>query len=101
MAGYTIVRLNGSIKDIFTDWIYKAFPDRAEKVLHQIADCHGGQLNDSRHGTRMSGEGKVAESIKQLFKMSRNRYMKNRDCYELDLSLFERPIQIKKQLSLF
>ena len=31
-AGYTIVRLNGSIAEIFKDWIYKNFPDRAEKV---------------------------------------------------------------------
>src|SRR5476651_2043429 len=30
-AGFTMVRLNGSIGDIFTDWIYKAFPDKAEK----------------------------------------------------------------------
>jgi len=28
-AGFTIVRLNGSISEIFSDWIYKAFPDRA------------------------------------------------------------------------
>ena len=37
-AAYTIVRLNGSIGDIFTDWIHKTFPDKAEKVLHQIAE---------------------------------------------------------------
>jgi DNA repair photolyase len=35
-AGFTIVRLNGSIAEIFTDWIHKAFPDRAEKVLNMI-----------------------------------------------------------------
>src|SRR5207244_1306737 len=67
-AGYTIVRLNGAIGQIFTDWINKTFPDKADKVLHQIAEAHGGQLNDSRFGVRMRGEGKIAESIKQLFK---------------------------------
>src|SRR5690606_30413968 len=30
-ASYTIVRLNGSIADIFKDWAYKNYPDRAEK----------------------------------------------------------------------
>ncbi|HSI91569.1 MAG TPA: PA0069 family radical SAM protein, partial [Adhaeribacter sp.] len=59
-AAYTIVRLNGSIGKIFEDWLRKAFPDRAEKVLYQIADCHGGQLNDSRFGTRITGEGNFA-----------------------------------------
>ncbi|WP_237586929.1 PA0069 family radical SAM protein [Pontibacter russatus] len=54
-AAYTIVRLNGSVGPIFEDWIRQTFPDRAEKVLKQIADCHGGQMNDSRFGTRMRG----------------------------------------------
>src|SRR6185312_12836381 len=31
-AGFTMVRLKGSIAEIFTDWIHKAVPDRAEKV---------------------------------------------------------------------
>src|ERR1700734_2699658 len=69
-AGFTIVRLNGSISEIFDDWLHKAYPDRAEKVLNMIKDCHGGQLNDSRFGTRMSGEGNIAASIHQLFKMA-------------------------------
>ena len=54
-AGYTIVRLNGSIKDIFTDWIYKSFPNRADKVFNQIAEVNGGGLNDSRFSKRMRG----------------------------------------------
>ncbi|WP_347156912.1 PA0069 family radical SAM protein [Pontibacter chitinilyticus] len=77
-AAYTIVRLNGSIGPIFEDWIRQAFPDKAEKVLHQIADCHGGQLNDSRFGTRMRGEGKFAEIIGNLFRMSKKKYMAGR-----------------------
>jgi len=40
-VGYTIVRLNGSIGAIFTDWIKKTMPDRAEKVLNQIESVHG------------------------------------------------------------
>lgn len=87
-ASFTIVRLNGAIAEIFTDWIYKAFPDRAEKVLHMIADCHGGTLNDSRWGTRMRGEGKVAESIHQLFRISVNRFMKGRSLRPLNFTHF-------------
>ena len=59
-AGYTVVRLNGAIGDIFKDWLYKAFPDRADKVWHQICECHGGSVNDSRWGNRMVGDGKFA-----------------------------------------
>lgn len=89
-AAYTIVRLNGSIKDIFTDWIYKAFPGKAEKVLHHIADCHGGQLNDSRFGVRMRGEGKIADSIAKLFRISVEKYMRDRDMPPYNLELFKR-----------
>lgn len=74
-AGITIVRLNGAISGIFKDWLEKTFPDRAEKVWNQICDCHGGTPNDSRIGTRMGGEGKLAESIMQLFRLYRSRYM--------------------------
>ncbi|HWZ22644.1 MAG TPA: PA0069 family radical SAM protein [Cytophagaceae bacterium] len=98
-AHFTIVRLNGSIAEIFTDWVQKAFPERAEKILHQIAECHGGKLNDSRYGTRMSGEGKTAEAITDLFRLSRKRYMEGREMPDYDLTLFKRPGN--GQMSLF
>jgi DNA repair photolyase len=36
---YTVVRLNGAIGQIFTDWIRKAMPDRAEKVLRKLPNA--------------------------------------------------------------
>ena len=87
-AGYTIVRLNGAIGELFTDWVHKAYPDRAEKVLHSIQSCHGGQLNDSRWGTRMRGEGELAASIRQLFKIAVKRYMPPTPMASLRLDLF-------------
>src|ERR1700710_295024 len=87
-AGFTIVRLNGSIAGIFSDWIHKAFPDRAEKVLNMIRSCHDGNLNDSDFGRRMSGDGNVAESIHQLFRMATNRFMAGREMPPFDYTLF-------------
>ncbi|MGZ3753723.1 MAG: PA0069 family radical SAM protein [Mucilaginibacter sp.] len=87
-AGFTMVRLNGSIAELFTDWINKAYPDRAEKVLNMIRSCHDGKLNDSDFGRRMSGEGHVATSIHQLFKMACNRFLANRDMPEFDFTRF-------------
>lgn len=98
-ASFTMVRLNGSIAALFTDWIYKAYPDRAEKVLNMIAACHDGKLNDSRWGTRMQGDGNLAESIHNLFKISVNRFMPHRQMKELDFSHFA-PAN-GKQLNLF
>lgn len=98
-ASFTLVRLNGAIAEIFTDWIYKAYPDKAEKVLNLIAECHGGKLNDSRWGKRMSGDGKVAESIHRLFQISRNRFMSGRSMKPFNFSHFS-PAD-GKQLNLF
>lgn len=87
-ASHIIVRLNGQVAAIFEDWIRQTFPDRADKVLHQIADCHGGQLNDSRFGTRMRGEGRIAESINQLTNIAKKKYLAGRRMPELDHTLF-------------
>ncbi len=98
-AAYLIVRLNGQIAAIFSDWIQKAFPDKAEKVLHRIAACHGGKLSDSRYGTRMKGEGNVAESIGSLFKISYRKYYGTPKKFEYNLTVFRQPP--KGQLKLF
>ena len=89
-AGYTVVRLNGAVGDIFTDWIVKNFPYRAEKVLNQIKECHGGKLNDSRIGLRMKGEGPIAENIKNLFKISENKYFSSHKLPALSVSHFRK-----------
>ena len=88
-VGYTIVRLNGAIGQIFSDWIRKAMPDRAEKVLHQIESVHGGSLNDSRFGTRMKGEGEFASQVAQQFKIARNLYLRDREKPQLNCKLHE------------
>lgn len=98
-ASFTLIRLNGIIGEVFTDWINKAYPDRANKVLNMIADCHGGKLNDSRWGTRMKGDGKIAESIHLLFNMAVKQHMPAGDLPALNLNHF-RPAS-GKQATLF
>ena len=98
-ASFTLVRLNGAISEIFRDWIYKAYPDRAEKVLHGIASCHDGKLNDSQFGRRMRGDGKLAESIHQLFKLAVAKFMGENRLTTLRTDLFT-PLN-GKQLDLF
>ena len=97
-AAYTMVRLNGSIAEIFSDWIHQAYPNRAEKVLNHIRSCHCGNLNDSRFGPRMRGDGKIADAIAQLFKISKRKYYGNRKMRPLNNALFSAP---GKQMSLF
>lgn len=86
---FTVVRLNGAIGGIFTDWIKKALPDRADKVLHQIEECHGGTLNDSRFGIRSRGEGKIATQIHDLVRLARHTYFKDKSFPGLNHGLHE------------
>ena len=98
-AGYGIVRLNGEIGEIFTDWIHKNYPDRAEKVLNQIAHCHGGKINDSRLGVRMRGEGAIADAIRDLFRLTKKKYFADKVYPPYNLDAFTRPQ--RGQLKLF
>ncbi len=74
-VNYTIVRLNGDVETIFEDWVRKAFPDRADKVMNQIKECHGGKTSDSRFGTRMRGEGQFAMLIKKQMQLARQKFL--------------------------
>ncbi|MFM8742995.1 MAG: PA0069 family radical SAM protein [Cytophagales bacterium] len=89
-AGMTVVRLNGSIGKIFEDWLRKNFPDRFEKVWNQICSMHGGNVNDSNFGRRMSGEGNVADAIHQLFKASKKKYFAGKTMPVYDLTKFRK-----------
>lgn len=89
-AGYTIVRLNGSIENIFKDWLYKNFPERAQKVWNQISAMHGGRVHDSAFGRRMSGEGAYATTIQQLFRMSKKKFFEGKMMPEYSLTKFRK-----------
>jgi DNA repair photolyase len=89
-AGMTVVRLNGSIGKIFEDWLRKNFPDRFEKVWNQICNMHGGTVNDSQFGRRMSGEGNFAEVIHQLFDVSKKKYFAGKKMPPIDLTKFRK-----------
>jgi DNA repair photolyase len=89
-AGMTVVRLNGSIGKIFEDWLRKNFPDRFDKVWNQISALHGGNVNDSQFGRRMSGEGNFADIIHQLFRTSRRKYFHDKSMPPIDLTKFRK-----------
>jgi DNA repair photolyase len=93
-AAYTVVRLNGALGPLFTDWVKQTFPDRADRILNQIADCHGGQLNDSRFSTRISGEGQYAQHIAQLHRIACQKYLAGRRPPQLTTTLFRPAGQI-------
>ena len=96
--GTTIVRLNDTVLPVFKDWIEKAFPTKAEKVLNQIKEAHGGKFEDRRTGTRMRGEGNLVEAIHQTLKIGRQKYFSHPPSIHLATHHFNSK---PNQLSLF
>lgn len=85
---FTVVRLNGHLAVLFEDWLRKTLPDRADRILHQIAECHDGKLNDSRWGKRIKGEGIVGKQIADTVALGKRKYLKGRTLPKLNKELY-------------
>ncbi len=100
-AGYILLRLPLTVRPVFLDWLARTQPEKAERVESRIRATRGGQLSDSRFGTRMRGEGELAEQIRQTFKVFAKKYGLDRKLPPLDASQFCAPRMPTGQLRLF
>ena len=66
-AFLVLLRLPAEVLPVFESRLREAFPDRAAKVLSGLRAMRGGQLRDSRFGSRMQGAGPRWNLIEQLF----------------------------------
>jgi DNA repair photolyase len=89
-AGYILIRLPYSVKDLFAEWLKRELPDRANKVLNTIKSMHNGKLNESEFGKRFTGEGELAETIHELFRLSCKKFKLNKERISLTTGLFRR-----------
>lgn len=87
--GYTLVRLNDTVEPVFVDWLTEHYPDRKEKVLHQIASMHGGKVGEKNVAKRKIGEGNIAEMIHNMFRIAKQKYFAGKKLPPLDVSLFD------------
>ena len=96
-AGFTILRLPYGVKDVFQEWLKLNFPEKLDRIIAAVRAVHGGKLNVSEFGARMSGEGNYADQIHRMFHVFRERlgfgHMR-----ELRTEHFRRPGEV--QLSL-
>jgi DNA repair photolyase len=91
-AGYILVKLPGEVKSIFLDWLHRELPERESKIVNRLREVRGGKLSDSRFGTRMRGEGKVAETIEELFRLTCKKYHLNERIITLSTEHFLRTL---------
>ena len=72
-AGYAALHLPGNAAPVFLARLREAMPGKAAKIESRIREMRHGQLNDSRFGRRMTGEGEYWQNIKSLFRLSAQR----------------------------
>lgn len=66
-AHYVALRLPGSVRDVFLSRLHEKLPLHAARVAARVRDMRCGEMNVSRFGDRMRGEGVYWESVTQLF----------------------------------
>jgi DNA repair photolyase len=89
-AAYTVIRLNGQDGILFKDWLYKNFPERGAKVWRQIESLHGGKVNDSQWGRRLTGAGALSFMIKQEIALYKKRYFGHREMPAYNLGIYRK-----------
>jgi DNA repair photolyase len=100
-AGMVLLRLPHELKELFADWLDHHEPDRAEHVMSLIAQMRGGRLNDPRFGSRMRGEGVLAELHARRLEQARRRLGLTRQLPALRCDLFTPPPRPGPQGELF
>lgn len=97
-AGYTALRLPLEIKELFEEWLRANRPDRADRVLSLIRQIRGGELYKAEFGTRMRGEGPIAQLLSKRFAAAVKRLDLNRVRYRLDTTRFAVPAAARTAL---
>ncbi len=100
-AGYVLLRLPRELRALFEDWLVAHYPDRAGHVLSLLRQLRGGELNDSRFGHRMRGEGVFADLYSQRLRRCCERLGLNRNRRQLVTTAFRPPGRDDGQLALF
>ncbi|MBI4546676.1 MAG: PA0069 family radical SAM protein [Ignavibacteriae bacterium] len=98
-AGYVMLRLPGAVEQLFLDWLQRELPDRASKIINRIKEVRGGKLNDPRWGSRFRGEGEIAQTIRDLFHLSCEKYGLNKEEFKFSVEHFRH--EPEGQLELF
>lgn len=91
-AMYSMVRLPGSVAQVFGSWLERHFPDRKQKILNRIRAAYEGELNSGVPGLRRRGAGEAAGQLRALFHASCRRLGLATRAPELSPASFRRVI---------
>ena len=73
-AACMLLRLPLTVEPVFAEWLQRVRPEQAERVYGRIRQTRKGKLNDSQWSQRMTGTGEIADRIRDVFRIFRNKY---------------------------
>ncbi len=100
-AGYVVLRLPLEVADLFKDWLARDHPDRYRHVMSILRAMRGGKDYDATFGKRMTGTGPYAWALGRRFELAAKRLGLNKQKHRPRTDLFEPPVPVGGQLSLF
>lgn len=100
-AGTVLLRLPHTVLPVFLEWLQRTQAEKKERIESRIRSTRGGKLSDPRFGSRMRGEGAIAEQIRRTFKVFAARYGLDVPSPPLDTSQFRPPVGRDGQMRLF
>lgn len=100
-AGYVLLRLPHELGPLFEDWLRHHYPLKAAHVMSRLRQMRDGRHNDPGFGSRMRGEGLLADLLARRFATACRRLgLESGGRGGLDASRF-RPPATGGQLPLF
>jgi DNA repair photolyase len=100
-ASYVLLRLPLTVEPVFIEWLERTQPLKAERVVGRVRETRRGKLNSSTWGERMIGTGEIADQIKQMFRLFKQKHGLNGRLPPQDCSLFHPPTPKSGQKRLF
>jgi DNA repair photolyase len=100
-AGYIMLRLPLNVRPVFLDWLQRNYPLKQQRIESHIRAVRGGQMNDPNFGSRMRGQGIMADQIENIFDLFAKKYGLDGELPELDCSQFQPPRSASGQLRMF
>lgn len=100
-AHHIMVRLPLEIAGLFEEWLATDHPGRAARVMSLVRQTRGGRVNSAAFGTRMRGEGPIADLVASRMRTARRRFGLGEREDRLDLGQFRVPPGPGDQMELF
>ena len=100
-ANWIMLRLPLEVSELFTEWLHKEYPLKANRVMSFVHRVRDQKKNDSRFFHRFRGQGQVAQLIDQRFRIACRTLGLEQKLPELNTRNFLNDYRRMRQTALF